>query len=289
MPSRLGYLLGYLAPKDLEKIIYFAANIITSVDEEGRHNDQSTLEAEMMLEKKEVEADRDAELAERSETLEQDLAEAEAAGLKADAKRKIQTAAEREMRHIRERAERELHRLDEIWNTFVKLAPKQMIVDENIYTELQDRYEDYFTGGMGAESIQTLIRNFDLEAEAESLREVIRDGKPEETARAEAPEGCCSLPALWQRSRWHGLGLHSSDSTGVASNGSARWWSLRNLRPQRSVPPRYQPQQPPEAHVGSRRPEIIVNNEKRMLQESVDALFDNGRRGRPVTGQATAR
>ena len=36
-------------------------------------------------------------------------------------------------------------------------------------------------------------------------------------------------------------------------------------------------------------PEIIVNNEKRMLQEAVDALFDNGRRGRPVTGRATVR
>src|SRR5574344_1935951 len=51
VPSRLGYLLD-IAPKDLERIIYFAANIITSVDEEARHNDQSTLEAEMLLEKK---------------------------------------------------------------------------------------------------------------------------------------------------------------------------------------------------------------------------------------------
>ena len=45
-----------------------------------------------------------------------------------------------------------------------------MIIDENLYEELVDRYEDYFTGGMGAEAIQTLIRNFDLDAEAEELR-----------------------------------------------------------------------------------------------------------------------
>jgi DNA-directed RNA polymerase subunit beta' len=54
---------------------------------------------------------------------------------------------------------------------------------------------------------------------------------------------------------------------------------LRDLRPQRPLPPRHQPQQPPQAAARPRRAEIIVNNEKRMLQEAVDALFDNGRRG----------
>ncbi|RRO96671.1 DNA-directed RNA polymerase subunit beta' [Corynebacterium bovis] len=284
VPSRLGYLLD-LAPKDLEKIIYFAANIITSVDEEGRHNDQSTLEAEMLLEKKEVEADRDSELQERSEKLEADLAELEAAGAKADAKRKVQTAAEREMRHIRERAEREVDRLDEIWSTFVKLAPKQMIADENIYTELVDRYEDYFTGGMGAEAIQTLIRSFDLEAEAESLRETIRDGKGQKKLRAlkrlkvvaaflrsgNDPAGmvldCIPVipPELRPMVQLDGGRFATSDL-----NDLYRRVINRNNRLKRML------------DLGA--PEIIVNNEKRMLQESVDALFDNGRRGRPVTG-----
>lgn len=284
VPSRLGYLLD-LAPKDLEKIIYFAANIITSVDDEGRHNDQSTLEAEMLLEKKEVENDRDAELAERSEKLEADLAELEAAGAKADAKRKIQTAAEREMRHIRERAEREVARLDEIWNTFVKLAPKQMIVDEGIYNELFDRYEDYFTGGMGAEAIQTLIRSFDLEAEAEILRETIRSGKGQKKLRAlkrlkvvaaflrsgNDPAGMVLdavpviPPELRPMVQLDGGRFATSDL-----NDLYRRVINRNNRLKRML------------DLGA--PEIIVNNEKRMLQESVDALFDNGRRGRPVTG-----
>jgi len=284
VPSRLGYLLD-LAPKDLEKIIYFAANIITSVDDEGRHNDQSTLEAEMLLEKKEVENDRDAELAERSEKLEADLAELEAAGAKADAKRKIQTAAEREMRHIRERAEREVARLDEIWTTFVKLAPKQMIVDEGIYNELSDRYEDYFTGGMGAEAIQTLIRSFDLEAEAEILRETIRSGKGQKKLRAlkrlkvvaaflrsgNDPAGMVLdavpviPPELRPMVQLDGGRFATSDL-----NDLYRRVINRNNRLKRML------------DLGA--PEIIVNNEKRMLQESVDALFDNGRRGRPVTG-----
>ncbi|MHA7686412.1 DNA-directed RNA polymerase subunit beta' [Corynebacterium evansiae] len=284
VPSRLGYLLD-LAPKDLEKIIYFAANIITSVDEEGRHNDQSTLEAEMLLEKKEVEQERDAELADRAKTLEDDLAELEAAGAKNDAKKKVQNAADREMRHIRERAEREIDRLDEIWNTFVKLAPKQMIVDENIYNELVDRYEDYFTGGMGAEAIQTLIRSFDLEAEAESLREVIRDGKGQKKLRAlkrlkvvaaflrsgNDPAGmvldCIPVipPELRPMVQLDGGRFATSDL-----NDLYRRVINRNNRLKRML------------DLGA--PEIIVNNEKRMLQESVDALFDNGRRGRPVTG-----
>ncbi len=58
VPSRLGYLLD-LAPKDLEKIIYFAAYVITAVDTEMRHNELSTLEAEMVSERKAVENQRD--------------------------------------------------------------------------------------------------------------------------------------------------------------------------------------------------------------------------------------
>ena len=155
VPSRLGYLLD-LAPKDLERIIYFAANIITSVDEEARHNDMSTLEAEMLMEKKDVEDDTNSEIADRAQKLEEDLAELEASGATAAARKKVQNAADKEMQHLREAGEREVERLDEIWTTFQKLAPKQMIIDENLYEELVDRYEDYFTGGMGAEAIQTL-------------------------------------------------------------------------------------------------------------------------------------
>lgn len=284
VPSRLGYLLD-LAPKDLERIIYFAANIITSVDEEARHNDQSTLEAEMLLEKKDVEDDTESEIAERASKLESDLAELEAAGARADARKKVQNAADKEMQHIRERGEREIARLDEIWNTFLKLAPKQMIIDETIYEELVDRYEDYFTGGMGAEAIQTLVRNFDLEAEAEELREVINNGKGQKKMRAlkrlkvvaaflnsgNDPAGMVldAIPVIPPELRpmvqLDGGRFATSDL-----NDLYRRVINRNNRLKRMI------------DLGA--PEIIVNNEKRMLQESVDALFDNGRRGRPVSG-----
>ena len=287
VPSRLGYLLD-LAPKDLERIIYFAANIVTSVDEEARHTDMSTLEAEMLMEKKDVEDDTNSEIADRAQKLEEDLAELEASGATAAARKKVQNAADKEMQHMREAGEREVERLDEIWTTFQKLAPKQMIIDENLYEELVDRYEDYFTGGMGAEAIQTLIRNFDLEAEAEELRGIIAEGKGQKKVRALKR---LRVVAAFQRSGNDPAGMILDaipvippelrpmvqlDGGRFATsdlNDLYRRVINRNNRLKRMI------------DLGA--PEIIVNNEKRMLQESVDALFDNGRRGRPVTGPGT--
>jgi DNA-directed RNA polymerase subunit beta' len=284
VPSRLGYLLD-LAPKDLEKIIYFAAYVITSVDDTLRHNELSTLEAEMVVEKKAVEDQRDADLEARAQKLEADMKELEDEGAKSDVKRKVRDGGEREMRQLRDRAQRELDRLDEIWTTFTKLAPKQLIVDENLYRELIDRYGEYFTGAMGAESIQKLMQNFDIDAEAESLREVIRSGKGQKKLRAlkrlkvvaafqmsgNSPMGMVLdavpviPPELRPMVQLDGGRFATSDL-----NDLYRRVINRNNRLKRLI------------DLGA--PEIIVNNEKRMLQESVDALFDNGRRGRPVTG-----
>ena len=105
VPSRLGYLLD-LAPKDLEKIIYFASYVITSVDAEARHRDMSTVESEIGAEKRQAENARDAEIEKRAAKLEQDLAELEAEGAKADVRRKVKESGEREMRQIRDRAQR---------------------------------------------------------------------------------------------------------------------------------------------------------------------------------------
>ena len=67
----------------------------------------------------------------------------------------------------------------------------------------------------------------------------------------------------------------------LASSGATGWGSFRHLRSERPLSPCDQPQQPSQATVELNAPDIIVRNEKRMLQESVDALLDNGRRGRP--------
>ncbi|ADG87271.1 DNA-directed RNA polymerase subunit beta' [Thermobispora bispora] len=284
VPSRLGYLLD-LAPKDLEKVIYFAAYMITWVDTEARERDLPSLEAKVSVERQHIEQRRDAEIEARQKKLEADLAEAEAEGKSAADRRKIREAADREIRQIRERAQRELDRLEEVWTRFKNLKVQDLEGDEQLYREMRDRFGRYFRGAMGAQAIKERLENFDLEAEAEKLREIIRTGKGQKKARAlkrlkvvaaflntkNSPKAmvldCIPVipPDLRPMVQLDGGRFATSDL-----NDLYRRVINRNNRLKRLL------------DLGA--PEIIVNNEKRMLQEAVDALFDNGRRGRPVTG-----
>jgi DNA-directed RNA polymerase subunit beta' len=284
VPSRLGYLLD-LAPKDLEKVIYFAAYMITWVDEEGRHEDLPRLQNEIDLEKKEIADRRDSDINARATKLEQDIAELEAEGAKADARRKVRDAAEREMANLRKRADAEIDRLEQVWDRFKNLKVSDLEGDEMLYRQLQDRYGTYFEGSMGAAAIQKRLESFDLEAEAESLRETIRTGKGQRKTRAlkrlkvvnafltttNSPTAMVLdavpviPPDLRPMVQLDGGRFATSDL-----NDLYRRVINRNNRLKRLL------------DLGA--PEIIVNNEKRMLQEAVDSLFDNGRRGRPVTG-----
>src|SRR5690606_8400154 len=165
VPSRLGYLLN-LAPKDLEKVIYFAAYMITEVDEEGRHEDLPSLQNEMDLEKKQLEQRRDNDIEARAQKLEADLAELEASGAKADQRDKVRKSAEREMAQLRKRAEQDLERLDRVGDRGKSLAGGDLEGDEVLCREPIARYGIYSEGAMGAEAIQSLLENVDLEAEA---------------------------------------------------------------------------------------------------------------------------
>ncbi|MCH8627780.1 DNA-directed RNA polymerase subunit beta' [Arsenicicoccus piscis] len=284
VPSRLGYLLD-LAPKDLEKVIYFAAYMITSVDTEARHRDLPSLEAQIEVEKKELVNRRDADVEARAKKLETDVAALEAEGAKADVKRKVKDGAEREMNAIRKRADLQIERLDQVWDRFKNLKVQDLEGDEMLYREMRDRFGLYFEGGMGAAAIQKRLETFDLEAEAELLREIIATGKGQKKTRAlkrlkvvtafqqtaNSPMGmvldCVPVipPDLRPMVQLDGGRFATSDL-----NDLYRRVINRNNRLKRLL------------DLGA--PEIIVNNEKRMLQEAVDALFDNGRRGRPVTG-----
>jgi DNA-directed RNA polymerase subunit beta' len=284
VPSRLGYLLD-LAPKDLEKVIYFAAYMITRVDEEARHRDLPSLEGRIDVERKSLEQRRDADIEARAKKLEEDLAELEAEGAKADARRKVKEGAEREMKQIRDRAQRELDRLEEVWTRFRNLKVQDLEGDEILYREMKQRFGKYFEGYMGATAIQKRLESFDLQAESEALRETIRTGKGQRKTRAlkrlkvvsafltttNSPKGmvldCVPVipPDLRPMVQLDGGRFATSDL-----NDLYRRVINRNNRLKRLL------------DLGA--PEIIVNNEKRMLQEAVDSLFDNGRRGRPVTG-----
>ncbi|MYW03677.1 DNA-directed RNA polymerase subunit beta' [Streptomyces sp. SID3343] len=284
VPSRLGYLLD-LAPKDLEKVIYFAAYMITYVDDERRQRDLPSLDAKISVERQQIEQRRDASVEERQKKLETDLAELEAEGAKSDVRRKVREGAEREMKQLRDRNQRELDRLDDVWTRFKNLKVQDLEGDEILFREMRDRFGTYFSGGMGAAALQRRLESFDLDAESEKLREIIRTGKGQKKTRAlkrlkvvsafqqtrNSPNGmvldCVPVipPDLRPMVQLDGGRFATSDL-----NDLYRRVINRNNRLKRLL------------DLGA--PEIIVNNEKRMLQEAVDALFDNGRRGRPVTG-----
>src|SRR5215203_3801735 len=284
VPSRLGYLLD-LAPKDLEKVIYFAAYMITSVDVDQRHADLPSLEAQIQAEKREIENRRDADVESRAQLLERNVAELEAEGAKADAKRKVRDQAEREMNNIRRRADAAFERLEQVWDRFKNLKVQDLEGDEVLYREMRDRFGLYFEGGMGAAAIQKRLETFDLAAESELLREIIATGKGQRKTRAlkrlkvvsafqtttNQPSGMVLdaipviPPDLRPMVQLDGGRFATSDLNDLYRRVINRNNRLRRL-----------------LDLGA--PDVIVNNEKRMLQEAVDALFDNGRRGRAVTG-----
>ena len=284
VPSRLGYLLD-LAPKDLEKVIYFAAYMITSVDEAARREDLPSLEARLNEDRNNLIKKRDADVDARLKKMEADLAELEAEGAKADIKRKVRESGEREVTQIRKREDAKIDRLVKVFDRFRTLKVQDLEGDEMLYREMRDRFGRYFKGGMGAAAIKARLETFDLEAEAVKLKDIIINGKGQKKTRAlkrlkvvNAFLNTTNHPAamvldavpvippdLRPMVQLDGGRFATSDL-----NDLYRRVINRNNRLKRLL------------DLGA--PEIIVNNEKRMLQESVDALFDNGRRGRPVTG-----
>ncbi|MCX6416648.1 MAG: DNA-directed RNA polymerase subunit beta' [Actinobacteria bacterium] len=284
VPSRLGYLLD-LAPKDLEKVIYFAAYMITSVDDAARREDLPSLEARLNEDRNNLIKKRDADVDARLKKMEADLAELEAEGAKADIKRKVRESGEREVTQIRKREDAKIDRLVKVFDRFRTLKVQDLEGDEMLYREMRDRFGRYFKGGMGAAAIKARLETFDLEAEAVKLKDIIINGKGQKKTRAlkrlkvvNAFLNTTNHPAamvldavpvippdLRPMVQLDGGRFATSDL-----NDLYRRVINRNNRLKRLL------------DLGA--PEIIVNNEKRMLQESVDALFDNGRRGRPVTG-----
>ncbi len=191
----------------------------------------------------------------------------------------------------REAAVDAVNRLEETWRLFRELEPKLIVNDEQIFRELKDRFGSpygfgmYFNGGMGAEAIRDLLKDLDLDNEAATLRATISSSKGQKQQRAikrlkvvnafitseNKPEWMIleAIPVIPPELRpmvqLDGGRFATSDL-----NDLYRRVINRNNRLKRLL------------DLGA--PEIIVNNEKRMLQEAVDALFDNGRRGRAVTG-----
>ena len=284
VPSRLGYVLN-LAPKDLEKVIYFAAYMVTEIDEKGRDEDLMDLRAELEVQKKQMEDRRDDAINQAAEKLEADLAALEADGASAAEREKLRKSAEKDMTRLRKHFDGDIDGLEVVWENFTNLKVGALIGDERLYRAMVARYGTYFKGDMGAAAIQKRLETFDLEAEVESLRQTIASDSGPRKARAikrlkvinafiatgNSPASMVLTkipvipPDLRPMVQLDGGRFATSDL-----NDLYRRVINRNTRLKRLL------------ELGA--PDVIVANEKRMLQESVDALFDNGRRGRPVAG-----
>ncbi|MDQ3527180.1 MAG: DNA-directed RNA polymerase subunit beta', partial [Actinomycetota bacterium] len=191
----------------------------------------------------------------------------------------------------------ELDLVARTWDEFKDLHSRKIIDDEMLWRELVYRYGDYFEGGMGADAIKSLIDRIDFDVEEVKLREALdpQEGrKPLSAQRKQKAVKRLKIVAAFNRRDDHGRRINNPgamildvvpvippelrpmvqlDGGRFATsdlNDLYRRVINRNNRLKRLL------------DLGA--PEIIVNNEKRMLQEAVDALFDNGRRGRPVTG-----
>ena len=162
---------------------------------------------------------------------------------------------------------------------------KMQTLSEKEYADMREKYEDEFRAGMGAEAIQELLAEIDVGALAKELREELETATGQKKARI--------LKRLEVVEAFH-------------QSGNRPDWMILNVIP--VIPPDIRPMVQLEGgrfatsdlndlyrRVINRNnrlkrllelhaPDIIVRNEKRMLQEAVDALIDNGRRGRPVTG-----
>ncbi|MBS5451307.1 MAG: DNA-directed RNA polymerase subunit beta' [Coriobacteriia bacterium] len=266
--------------KDLEKVLYFAANIVTWVDAEAREADAADLEEEMEADIEEL----DAEFQRQSEKIRArvGLTEEELGG---DEPLTEEEAAE-EIDDLREEIEDEKWLRKKAHTEFMDLQVRDLVSDEELFREMTKYYNLYFKGGMGAEAIRDLLNRMDLEKVGEELRTVVEEGKGQKRAKAikrlEVVDAFLKghndpanmildvvpviPPDLRPMVQLDGGRFAASDL-----NDLYRRVINRNNRLKRLL--------------DLDAPAIIVNNEKRMLQEAVDALFDNGRRGRPVTGR----
>ena len=347
VPSRLGYLLN-MAPKDLEKIIYFAAYRVMDIDHELKTGEYDLVREEYVSRirslvdgrDEEFEAAAGAELAELRELglelqvsnkfwetprwVEKQFAKsveqlilteekdadafwsARALGAETDEEQDdavVRTSDETKkikklMSDFKKKTDKivkEYARIERpanlqkeqlAWRLFLTLKPGDLIQNDVIFDHFDYSFGDYFDTSIGAEAVQRVLSEFDLDAAAAELREQIATTKGTKQTQAikrlkvvQSFIGSSTpptsmvldvLPVLPPESRpmvqLDGGRFATSDL-----NDLYRRVINRNNRLKRFI------------DLGA-VPKTILNNEKRMLQEAVDALFDNGRRGRAVTG-----
>ncbi|MBI4283281.1 MAG: DNA-directed RNA polymerase subunit beta', partial [Chloroflexi bacterium] len=262
VPSRLGLLLD-LSPRNVERVIYFSHYIITAIDETARQRaiDQAT---EQCLE----------EIARRQKELEDKIAEMEQASV--EEVNQLRRTWEEEKAQLEEQLAADVEQLKELH--------LRGLLAENQYQELKQKYGPVFEAGMGAEALYQLIKGVNLN---ELYNELVQEARSNSVQRRKKANKQVQVVEAFRRS------------------GSKPEWMILTVLP--VLPPDLRPMVQLDGgkfaisgtndlyrrvinrnnrlhHLMEiKAPEIIIRNEKRMLQEAVDSLIDNGRRGQSIS------
>jgi len=315
VPSRMGYVLD-ISPKDLEKVLYFDSYIITNINREKIDSEQDEIKklyqralnkAEELhqIRLEEIQANKDdiekldQEISEEEnpdefqemdkkteEDFDGDIDEDEITELDLEErKNKIIKETDMLLEEEKEIYKEEIELIKRADTFFLNLEEKMLVSDEALFKKIKEIYGQYFKGGMGAEAIKELLKNLDCKKEVEELKETVKKSKGQKRSRSikrlkiissfidsdNRPEYMILdiipviPPDLRPMVQLDGGRFATSDLNDLYRRVINRNNRLKKL-------------------LELAAPEIIINNEKRMLQEAVDALFDNGRRGRAVVG-----
>ncbi|MBU6447927.1 DNA-directed RNA polymerase subunit beta', partial [Patescibacteria group bacterium] len=276
VPSRIGGVLN-LSVQELEKVFYFAAYIITKVDEEARTATIEQIESEFKAKKKEIETKYEA-LIHKAKTSKDGKKDADVAQAETDAEvTRLQEAWKKEtevLENIKDQARSEL-----------KSIKKMQIISELEYRDLSLKYGPVFEAGIGAEAVKGLLEEINLEELSKEL-----------DAELQNTDGMAKRKALKRMKLVKNM---------ITAGLRPEWMLIYNLP---VIPPDLRPMVQLDGGrfaasdlndlyrrvinrnnrlkklLEIKAPEVITRNEKRMLQEAVDALIDNSiRHGKEVT------
>ena len=280
-PSRLGLLLD-LSPRNLERVLYFAQYLVTEVDDLLRSAARERLEREQ----EDGPARLEAEAEERIGALRFPPADTEEDG--PDESEENKKSLEEQIQGIRAALEEQIAELDARTKSQIDdldgLHIGQLLT-ETRHRELREQFAEVFKAGMGAEAVVQVLKSKDLDEIREGLQEDIRSTSGQR--RKKATKTLRVVEALRRsgnKPEWMVLSvlpvLPPELRPMVQLDGGRFATSDLNDLYRRVINRNNRLKRLMELQA----PEIIVRNEKRMLQEAVDALIDNGRRGRPVSG-----
>jgi DNA-directed RNA polymerase subunit beta' len=264
IPSRLGLLLD-LSPRSLERVLYFSHYIITSIDEEAR---QETI--------KQLEENYRQQVETRQNEVDAAIAEAEKAEATVEDINKMRQGLAEEKEQMEEKLNADIEQLRDL--------RQHALLTESQYLDLKQKFEAVFNADMGAEAILQLLKDLNLNELRNQLLNETRSASGQRRRKAakqlqvveafrrsgNKPEWMILTvlpvlpPDLRPMVQLDGGRFATSDLNDLYRRVINRNNRLRHL-------------------LEIEAPAVIIRNEKRMLQEAVDSLIDNGRRGRAIS------